>query len=224
MKPQNKKLSTTSTSLPKAKPLAPVKTKRNLKPALIALVAVLLLGGVLSAWHWRSGEIRLEKAYQADKTRFMQVEKDMATAYTNMVAGDKPLHEESYKNCEYPSIEFSFSKGNPSCKVGFAFEYGSDDGLIGSRIKNFAVRLSSSDYQLTATAQSTLETINTYGQESSVSLDVLKTQKDYPRCSLTESVYKKNKFTSSRIAAPYVHLFNFRCSESMKRPIYDVLE
>lgn len=86
----------------------------------VALITTVIFGTLLFKNH--QNNLAADSAFQADKTRFAQVEKDMQTAYDAIVtAVGKPDKEESGKSCSYTSRKFE--QGDLRCAITYRFQY-----------------------------------------------------------------------------------------------------
>lgn len=108
--------------LPKAPQAVPPPRKRSVKTVIWLVLGALLLVVIAGLVYQRQqSDKRAEAAYQADKASFAQVEKDMAAAYAQMTATDKPVKEEYSRQCS--RISQKLNDGPIVCSVTYALSY-----------------------------------------------------------------------------------------------------
>ncbi len=109
-------LKTSPTPAPASRP-----SKRTLLiPIIITAIAVAGIGTYLYRQH------QSNKAYQADKAQFTQVEADMKATYQAMTtAAGKPDVSKYDKGCGRPNLKFK--NGSLFCNVTYTFAYGEND-------------------------------------------------------------------------------------------------
>lgn len=108
--------------LPKAPQAVPPLPKRSVKTVVWVVLGVLLLVVIAGiAYQRQQADKRAEAAYQADRASFAQVEKDMAAAYNQMTANDKPVKEEYSRQCS--RISQKLNDGPIVCSVTYVYSY-----------------------------------------------------------------------------------------------------
>jgi|GEM_PF-4932586 len=192
------------------------------------LAFLLVLAGIIAGtFFWQRHQDTLEiqeKAFQADKLAFAQLEGRMQRGYDAMLTeAGKPQDDKLTKDCSHVSLKLK--AGQLTCSVQYQLVYGVDDITKAADITTQLNRaLDGQGYHLKPSSPN-LDDIDTDSNKQ----QIVRLEYDEPGQANCELAFGFNpaslsRYQEAKISQPYVADYAFKCLRNATKPIYTLAQ